>query len=123
MPPGKEALFGEGLGVRVSAESEATVTAKYPGEVSGSAAVVTVTFRNGSTVPVDLDGIRVTASLANGTPAPSMEGPPAKAPTGILQPGASAEATFVYSLPRGSVRSTTLEVTSISSADVVVIRG
>jgi len=123
VPPGKEALFGEGLAVRVTGESETTLTGSVPGEVSGPGVLVTVTFRNGSTVPVDLDGIRVAASGPGGTPAPSVDGPPAKAPTGILAPEGTAQGSFAFSLPRGSVRSMTLQITSISSADVVVVRG
>jgi len=123
VPPGKEALFSEGLAVRVTGESETTLTGRVPGEVSGPGVLVTVTFRNGSTVPVDLDGIRVTASGPGGVPASAVDGPPAQPPTGILAPGGTAQASFAFSLPRGSVRAMTLEITSISSADVVVVRG
>jgi len=120
--PGAEAVFSEGLAVRAGAETETTVTARGPGEVSGPALVVPLTFRNGSTVPVDLDGIRVAASYGGGTPAPSVDGPPTQAPTGVLQPGGTAEGTFAFSMPPGNLRSTTLQITSISSEDVVVIR-
>jgi len=123
VPPGQEAVFGEGFAVRVTGESETTLTARLPGEVSGPGVLVTITFRNGSAVPVDLDGVRVAASGPGGAPAPSVDGPPAQPPTGVLAPGGTAQASFAFSLPRGSARAMTLQITSISSADVVVVRG
>ena len=121
VPVRAEGRFGEGLVVRVTSVQETNVTAVYPGEVSGPGMVVQLTFTNGSPDVVDLDGIRVTASRPDGTPAPSMEGAPAAPPKGLLEPGATAGATFVYSIPRGTSRSMTLEITSISSDDVVTV--
>ncbi|MEZ0490677.1 hypothetical protein AB2L28_00315 [Kineococcus sp. TBRC 1896] len=121
VPVRTPARFSEGLTVTVTSVSEAQVTAVYPGEVSGPGMVVQLTFTNLSPDPVDLDGVRVTATRPDGSPATAMEGPPYSAPTGVLETGASAQATFVYSIPQGTARSTTLEITSVSSTDTVTV--
>jgi len=121
VPLAAEAQFGEGLGVHVESVEDSTVSGIYPGEISGPGVVVRLTFSNGSAVAVDLDGVRVNASLPDGTPASALEGPPAQAPTGVLAPDSTAEGTFVFSLPQGTASSLTLEITSTSSADVVMI--
>jgi hypothetical protein len=121
VPVQSEARFSEGLAVRVESVEEQQVTAVYPGEVSGPGMVVVLSFRNGSNAPVDLDGVRVSATRPDGTPAAGMEGPPAVLPTGVLAPGGQGRGTFVYSIPQGSSRSMTLEISSISSTDVVTV--
>ncbi|WP_380175219.1 hypothetical protein ACFEMC_07925 [Kineococcus sp. DHX-1] len=121
VPVQAEERFSEGLAVRVVGVREQQVTARYPGEVSGPGMVVELAFRNGSAAPVDLDGIRVAATHPDGTPASGLDGPPAVAPTGVLAPGDEGRGTFVYSVPQGSSRSMTLEISSISSTDVVTV--
>lgn len=121
VPVRATARFSEGLTVTVTSVREAQVTAVYPGEVSGPGMVVQLTFTNLSPDPVDLDGVRVNATRPDGSPATAMEGPPYAAPTGVLDLGASAGATFVYAIPQGTARSMALEITSVSSADTVTV--
>ncbi|MEW1957296.1 hypothetical protein [Kineococcus sp. NPDC059986] len=121
VPPTAEASFGEGLSVRVTRRETREVTATDPGEVSGPGVVLTLSFHNGSAAPVDLDGVRISAYDAAGTPAPSFEGDPARPPSGILPPGADAEATAVFSMDPVDVASMSLEITSTSSTDVIVL--
>ncbi|WP_432541215.1 hypothetical protein [Kineococcus sp. SYSU DK002] len=121
VPVQREARFSEGLTVKVTSVTEAEVTAVHPGEVSGPGMLVALTFTNGSPDPVDLDGVRVNASRPDGTPASGLEGPPYAAPTGVLEVGESGTATFVYSIPKGTARSMTLEITSVSSTDTVIV--
>ncbi|WP_432511969.1 hypothetical protein [Kineococcus sp. SYSU DK001] len=121
VPVQREARFSEGLTVKVTSVTEAEVAAVHPGEVSGPAMVVALTFTNASPDPVDLDGVRVNASRPDGTPASGLEGPPYAAPTGILEVGESGTATFVYSIAEGTARTMTLEITSVSSTDTVIV--
>ncbi|GAA4960669.1 hypothetical protein [Kineococcus glutinatus] len=123
VPPGREAVTAEGFAARVTSTEEVQLTALNPGEVAGPGVAVHIDFRNGSTSPVDLDGVTVTASTRNGTPAPGSDVPPQSLPTGLLQPGGTATGTYVFQLARGNARTMIVEITTISSPDVLVVRG
>lgn len=123
VPATAQASFGEGLSVRVVDQRAEELTATLPGEISGPGVVVHLAIHNGSAAPVDLDGIRVSAYDSAGNPAPALEGPPAQAATGVLAAGADSETTVAFSMTAEAVAGMTLEITSTSSADVVVLAG
>lgn len=123
VPATAVASFGEGLRVRVVDQRTERLTATLPGEISGPGVVVELSFHNGSSAPVDLDGIRVSAFDRSGNPAPALEGPPAQAATGILGVGSDAATTVAFSMAPEAVAGMTLQITSTASSDVVVLAG
>ena len=123
VPATAVASFGEGLRVRVVDQRREELEATLPGEVSGPGVVVELSFHNGSSAPVDLDGIRVSAFDRSGDPAPVLEGPPAQAATGVLPVGSDATTTVAFSMAPEAVTGMTLQITSTASSDVVVLAG
>ncbi|GAA4960679.1 hypothetical protein GCM10023225_00300 [Kineococcus glutinatus] len=120
-PFGGEARFSEGLVVEVTRTEPVWLAGRGPGEVAGPGVAVVVELRNRSADPVDLAGITVNAAQRDGRPADASDAAPASRPTGVLQPGATASGTWAFGVARRG-EALSLEITSVSSADVVRIR-
>ena len=123
LPPveqGAAAGFGDGLTAEVVERRTVDVTAAGPGELSGPATAVVLELVNGSSSPVSLDGVTVTAASGDGTPLDGVTGDPADVPTGVLAPGDRVRGTWVFSSPQGAAAS--LLVTSVSSPSALVLQ-
>lgn len=88
-------------GVRVSIADVAAVTASStgPGEVAGPAVAVTVAVTNDTTEPFDLALVSVNLTDSEGLPGSGMTGEPADWLTGSIEPGASAQGVYVFTVP------------------------
>jgi hypothetical protein len=80
-----------------------TVKGQGPGELSGPGVALTLQVTNGSSRPLDLDAVTVTAGV-RGEEASSSDAAPAKPFSGRLQPGTKAQGVYVFVLPTGASR-------------------
>ncbi len=119
---GQAVDFGDGLSATVESVEDVQLTAEGPGEVAGPGVAVRVSLRNGTSARVDLGGVLVSTTYADGAPGDPSTSTPSDVPTGVLEPGASAEGTWVFSRPSGTGGSVEVSVGSISSSSVVVVR-
>jgi len=120
--PGQAVDFGDGLSATVESVEDVQLTAEGPGEVAGPGVAVRVSLRNGTSARVDLGGVLVSTTYADGAPGDPSTSAPSDVPTGVLEPGDSAEGTWVFSRPAGGEGSVEVTVGSISSSSVVVVR-
>ncbi len=117
---GEDAPFEGGLVALVTAVEAVDVEARGPGGVSGPGRLVRLELENGSDVAVDLDGVAVTATVDDGSPAPAVSGSPTEPVGGELAPGASASGTYAFTAPEGA--SLRVEVVQNEQPDVVVVQ-
>ncbi|MFB9378907.1 hypothetical protein ACFFKU_06205 [Kineococcus gynurae] len=124
VPAGTPARTEEGFSASLTSSAPVELTASGPGEVAGPGVLLDISFTNGADFPVGLDGVRVTATLADGTPAPATDASPSAPATGLLQPGGSASGRYAFSLPTGAPAGSDLlvQITTVSSAQVLQVR-
>lgn len=124
VPPvavGQEAAFGDGLVATVTAVDQVDLKGEGPGEVAGPGTAVRLELRNGTRARVDLGGVVVGVTYGDGSPGDLSNSAPADVPTGVLEPGASAEGVWVFSRPRSGAAPVEVSVGSQSSAAVVTV--
>jgi hypothetical protein len=80
-----------------------TVKGQGPGELSGPGVALTLQVTNGSSRPLDLDAVTVSAGI-RGEEASSSDAAPARPLGGRLAPGAKARGVYVFVLPPGARR-------------------
>jgi hypothetical protein len=119
---GQAVDFGDGLSATVESVEDVQLTAEGPGEVAGPGVAVRVSLRNGTSARVDLGGVLVSTTYADGAPGDPSTSAPSDVPTGVLEPGDGAEGTWVFSRPAGGGGPVEVTVGSISSSAVVVVR-
>lgn len=113
---------GTGVGVALSGIEATTTEAELPGEVAGPGVKVTVTVTNDSAAAVDLGNVVVDLQDSAGTPAiPMTVG--ASPFTGSVASGATATATYVFSVPSSYTNPATITVTYAAGAPVAVFTG
>lgn len=95
-------------------------TARAPGEIGGPAMKVVVRLRSESGDPIDLGGVTITAEDDDQTPLTQLGTDPADPFFGELAAGSSAEATYLFSLPKGSATPVTITVNYAADAPVAV---
>jgi hypothetical protein len=124
VPVGSSAALAPDIQVTVAAPRVVKVAARGPGEIAGSALVVTVTVRNVSGAPFDLGGLAVNASYGKGTgtPAPPTEADPYDPLKGRLAAGGSAKGQYVFTAPATAASTLRVEVSSNASARILVFR-
>ncbi|MEJ5866619.1 hypothetical protein WDV85_02555 [Pseudokineococcus sp. 5B2Z-1] len=103
----------------MTAVDEVDVEARGPGDVDGPGRLVRLELTNGSSTPVDLDGVGVTATTADGAPTPSVSGSPTDPVTGELAPGASVGGAYAFVAPEGVPLR--VQVVQNQQPDVVVV--
>lgn len=119
---GQAADFGGGVLASVERLTPVHVDGQGPGTSAGPGVDVAVAVRNGSGASFDLLGVAVTASYGDGVPAvpvPVASGPPLR---GTLPPGGSASGRYAFRLAPGTIPTLTLELTSASAPNVIVVR-
>lgn len=107
--------------VTVSKVEPTTLTAHGPGQIAGSGVLATVTVRNDSDRPFDLNGIAINAHYGDGTPATANEAPPARRLDGMLAPGAEATGVYAFRLPQSGDGSVVIDVQQNASPNVVIV--
>ena len=98
---------------------EVTVEARGPGEIGGPAIAVTLAVTNPSARRLSLRAVAVTAEI-DGQEAEVATAPPAAPLGGVLAPGATVRAVYVFVVPR-QVRGS-LELTVSLAPEVPVAR-
>ena len=102
--------FGTGITVALTSVTSTTVTAQTPGEVDGTAVVVTVEARNDSTAEQSLDSAVVTVVADDGQYGIGTTAGGGTALSGTIAPGASATGTYVFMLDPTQGRVVTISV-------------
>jgi hypothetical protein len=111
-----------GIDVTIPGVRDTKVSASGPGEIAGPAAVVTVRVRNATSTPYNLSSIAVVASYGKGTPASPTDSGGAKALVGSLAAGRTAEGAYVFMVPAAQASTLRVEVSSGTSAKIVVFQ-
>ena len=122
VPVGQPAPFGDGLVADVVRIDQLQLEARGPGEIAGPGVGVTVELRNESKDPIDLGGVVVNASYADGVPASASDSKPAAAATGSLPAGEKRQGVYVFQVPNEQAASLVVEVNYNGSPNVVLIR-
>ncbi|WP_111767664.1 hypothetical protein [Nakamurella deserti] len=115
--------YGNGVTASLTKTEKLTTTAELPGEIAGPGVALTVRLVNDSDAPIDLGVVVVDLQDAAGTPAIPMTTSPAAPMTGSLAPGASADGTYVFTLPSTYTGPATVSVSYTVDAPVVVFTG
>jgi hypothetical protein len=113
-----------GLTANVVSVESYTATATRAGEVSGPAVKVSLRLTNGTGAAFALSTATVNAYYgSDATPAAPVAGDKGAKPfTGTLQPGASATAVYVFSVPADQDGSVTVTLSDQAGARLVVFR-
>jgi hypothetical protein len=113
-----------GLTANVVSVESYTATATRPGEVSGPAVKVTLRLTNGTGGAFPLSTATVNAYYgSSATPAAPVAGDSAAKPfTGSLQPGASATAVYVFTVPADDDEAVTVTLSDQAGAQLVVFQ-
>jgi hypothetical protein len=119
---GTTGTFSNGVKVLVSKVSVVKVKATGPGDIAGDGVAVRLTVHNSSKKSFDLDGLAVTASYDQGTPASPGGAGTGKLLTGSLKVGAKATGVYVFTVPKAKASTVEIQVSSDSSAIIVVYK-
>jgi len=96
------ATFSDGVTARLVSLEAVQGEAQGPGEVAGPAVRVTVELTNGTAGAVGLGAAVVNAYAgADALPSEPLSGPRAQPFGGVLAPGASVSASYVFRVPEG----------------------
>ncbi|GAA4378227.1 hypothetical protein [Nocardioides caricicola] len=100
--------FGSGLTLSVTQVEDVAGVAHGPGEIAGPAVRLSFALDNDGAEPISLETVVVAVTYgAAETPAVTLSGPGEQVFGGTLEPGATAEARYVFAIPveaRGRVR-------------------
>jgi hypothetical protein len=120
---GKAAKVDDGVSIQLSSVTATEVTAKTPGEVTGSAVVVTVVVTNKGTSTASVDSAYLDLVASDGTLGIGTTAGNGKPLQGTIAPGASATGSYVFMLstPRG--RDVTITVSHAAGAPVAQFEG
>lgn len=114
--------FGGQVTARISEVKAVQATATLPGEISGPAIAVTVDITNGSADRIGADSVTVTLADAAGNPAVPIDDNAAPL-TGVVEPGASASGTYVFTVPADQRNPVTVTVNYSAGAPTLVFTG
>jgi hypothetical protein len=118
------AAGGDGVRAEVVSLEAVDGSGTGPGNVAGPALRVTVRLTGGAAGPVALDLVGVTLTHgADQIPASPLDDPSADPFGGSLEPGATAEGTYVFSVPEGDRDLVTLSVGYRADASSLVFAG
>jgi hypothetical protein len=114
----------EGVTAALAAVQPIEARATGRGNVAGPALLVSVRLTNGGGTPLDLAGVTVNLSSgADRTPGSPVEDARRAPLGGILEPGASAEGTYAFSVPVEGRDVVTVEVAPRPGAPIAVFSG
>jgi len=113
-----------GVSAALTSVEGVQATGNGPGNVSGPALRVGVRITNGTAAPLPLAGVQVTLTYsAEQTPASPVNDPSAIALSGTLDPGASADGAFVFTVPADQRSLVTVTVGYQAGAPFLVFSG
>jgi hypothetical protein len=125
VPLESPAAVGNGVVASLTSIEGVQGTANGPGNVAGPAIRVTVHVENGTAAPITLAGAAINMYFgADDTPASPLDDPSAR-PFGIdmIQPGASADGVYVFSVPADQRDKVTVEVGYEAGAPLLLFSG
>jgi hypothetical protein len=119
----KAAVVDAGVTIRLSSVTATKVKAETPGEVSGSAVVVTVVVSNKGTATASVDSAYLDLVADDGTFGIATTAGPGDPLHGSIAPGASAQGSYVFMLPTPRGRDVTITVSHAAGAPVAQFEG
>lgn len=120
---GETVEFDTGISVLIDKVESVTVKAETPGEVSGSAVVVTVTAKNGTDAAQNLDSAVVTLDAKDGELGiGTTAGDPAPL-SGSIESGKSATGRYVFMLGSAAGRDVIVSVNYAAGEPVAIFTG
>jgi hypothetical protein len=120
IPQGTTASFGSGVTAVVTKIVSKDITGKGPGEVSGPALIVTLDIHNGTSSVLSLDSVFVNGYYGpDKTPAAPLDSA-TSAVKDNLAPGADAQGTYAFSVPKSGQSSFVATLGSGGSPVIVV---
>ncbi|MGY1741763.1 MULTISPECIES: hypothetical protein [unclassified Blastococcus] len=124
VPLDAPAAVGNGIVATIASVEAIDGTAVGPGNIAGPALRLTVRIENGTSEAVSLDGVAV--NLSHGpdrTPASPLDDPSRAPFTGMVEPGATGEGVYVFSVPTGVRDLVTVEVGYQAGAPLLLFTG
>ena len=120
----QQAAVGDGVSASLVALDAVQGTAHGPGNIAGPALRVTVRMVNGTSAPIELDGVSIELTYGRAdAPASPLDDPSAAPFTGTLAPGGSAEGTYVFTVPEDQRQVVTVAVGYRAGAPFMVFTG
>lgn len=120
---GEAVAFDTGISVKIQKVEVIDVEAETPGEVSGSAVVVTVAAENGTPDAQSLDSAVVTLDAQDGEVGIGTTAGDAAPLTGSLDPGKSATGRYVFMLGSAAGRDVSVSVNYAAGEPVAIFTG
>lgn len=120
---GDAVAFDTGIVVDVSSVEPVEVEAATPGEISGPAVIVTVTARNDSARPQEVDSAVVTLIADDGEVGVGTTAGDPSPLQGVIAPGDTASGRYVFMLDPASGRELTVSVNYAAGEPVAVFTG
>ncbi|MGY1591291.1 hypothetical protein ACI79D_04875 [Geodermatophilus sp. SYSU D00708] len=118
------AAVGNGIVASIASVEAIDGTAVGPGNVAGPALRLTVRIENGTSEAVSLDGVSVNLSYgADREPASPLDDPSRVPFTGTVEPGATGEGVYVFSVPTDVRDLITVEVGYQAGAPLLLFTG
>jgi hypothetical protein len=124
VPLDAEAAVGNGITASLVSLEAVTGSASGPGNIAGPALRVKVRLTNGTSAPVD--AALVSVDLTHGddqVPASPLDDPSRVPFSGTLKPGATAEGTYVFTVPANDRDVVTVSVGYQAGAPFMVFTG
>lgn len=125
VPLNSPAAESNGVTARLTSIQAIQGKANGPGNVAGPALRVTVHVENGTKAPITLAGAAINMYYgADNTPASPLDDP-SQRPFGIgmVQPGASADGVYVFTVPQDQRDKVTIEVGYEAGAPLLLFSG
>lgn len=120
---GETVAFDTGISVKIDEVESMTVEAETPGEVSGSAVVVTVTAANDTAEALSLESAVVTLSAIDGEPGIGTTAGAPEPLKGSLAPGEDASGRYVFMLGSAEGRDVSVSVNYAAGQPVAIFTG
>lgn len=120
-PPGQTANFGTGVTVRVSQVQSVNVAYQLPGDVAGPAVSVTLVLTNGGPSAFPANGVAVTATYGNATPASPVLDNGYRPFSGTIGPGATQTGVYPFRVPVADQSTVQVQVAYRSGAPIAVL--
>lgn len=124
VPLDAPAAVGNGIVATVTSVEAIDGTAVGPGNIAGPALRITVRIENGTAEAVSLDGVAVNMYTgAERTPVSPLDDPSRVPFTGMVEPGATGEGVYVFSVPTDARDLVTVEVGYQAGAPLLLFTG
>lgn len=119
----RKGIFSPKVTAQITSIRHRNVRAQIPGEYPGPSILFNLKISNGSTESIDLNPLVVNVLDSSKAPANRITSAPATQMTNVLAPGSSAQATYVFVVPKNRRNRVTIEVTISPARAAVVFKG